>query len=368
MEEAVARFFSGSVPLGSSTPFVPSPAQLYISSQKTHSEEVITKNGIQKTVHMVVKNSPFHIVIASSNNCIDFNRTAFDASLVYDCEGLKEVDFVKNKPLEFKPTPNESGTQLDCEIRIKVLSSHHEDQLFKVKIQGYHPITKEEVPNMAMYTFPIKVISKPEQLKKRTPSKKRTLTDMIVDTISRIEKKQEEQQKMIQGLFDKQQQAIMAATLQAQTAQATYSNEIAKRQKTEEVAFWDAITAPDAQNESKKDEKKSDTPDFEDSFLNLIRSYQGMKQEEKPETIRRVIRNSSTRDTERLSELLDLFWTEGLLKERSFTRQPGASAQAVSHTNGEGCQCPDCPHKVELERIDEFYKEFLSTGVSFPGF
>jgi len=101
--------------------------------------------------------------------------------------------------------------------------------------------------------------------------------------------------------------------------------------------------------------------------LNLIRSYQGMKQEEKPETIRRVIRNSSTRDTERLSELLDLFWTEGLLKERSFTRQPGTSVQTHDHTNnGEACQCPDCPHKVELERIDEilqripFHWSFIS--------
>jgi hypothetical protein len=377
MEDAVASFFSGSVPIGhalSQSAFPAPIPHLYIVSQKTHSEEVISKNGIQKNVHMVVKNSPFHIVVQMSNGSIDFNRVAFDSSLVYDCEGLKEVDFVKAKPVEFKPTPNENGTQLDCELRIKVLSSHHEDQLFKIKIQGFHPISKEEIPGLVLYTFPIKVISKPEQLKKRAPSKKRTLTDMIVDTISRIEKKQEEQQKMIERML--QQQAIAAANLQQLGPQhLPQSQESSKRQRTEEVAFWDAITS-DANSCNNKEEKKGETADFEETFIGLIRAYQTMKDEEKPETIRRVIRNSSTRDTERVSELLDLFWTEGLLKERSFSgRQPGTICTQSggglggnSNSNSEGCNCIDCPHKQELERVDEFYKEFLNSGVNFPGF
>lgn len=375
MEEAVATFFSGSVPLGqSSTPFPAVAPQLYITGQKTHSEEVITKNGLQKTIHMVVKNSPFHIVLGLANSPLDFNRIAFDSSLVYDCDGFKEVDFVKAKPLEFKATPNDQGNSLDCEIRIKVLSSHHEDQLFRVKIQGYHPISKEEIPGLTLYSFPIKVISKPEQLKKRAPSKKRSLTDMIVDTITRIEKKQQEQQSLIEKML--QNQAVASANLQQQQAIGfqNFAMEISKKQRTEEVAFWDAITAPDGQTiqKDKEEGKKAEqqTPEFEDAFSNLIKSYNAMKAEEKPETIRKVIRNSSTRDTERLSEMLDLFWTEGLLKERSFgTRQPGTtSTQSGNGHTGEGCSCQECPHKVELERIDEFYKEFLSSGVSFPGF
>ncbi len=105
--------------------------------------------------------------------------------------------------------------------------------------------------------------------------------------------------------------------------------------------------------------------EFEDAFVSLVKHYTGMKPEEKSETIRKIIRNSSARDTERLSELLDLFWTEGLQKElgsRSNVRDRALQAGLVK--DNETCSCADCPHKLELERIDEFYKEFLSSGVS----
>jgi hypothetical protein len=88
-----------------------------------------------------------------------------------------------------------------------------------------------------------------------------------------------------------------------------------------------------------------------------------MKPEEKPEVIRKLVRNSSTRETERLSELLDLFWTEGLQKELGPSRN--SLRNVVDHQSNvgeEGCHCPECPHKQELERIDEFYKEFLTSG------
>lgn len=55
------------------------------------------KGGVEKTVHVVVKGSPFYFTIGSSNPNfrIDFSQIAFDASLVYDCVGDKEVDFVR---------------------------------------------------------------------------------------------------------------------------------------------------------------------------------------------------------------------------------------------------------------------------------
>jgi hypothetical protein len=116
--EGLERFFSGSVPLNLSVPMIHAPhfpttsysPQLAILSQRTHSEEIVSKNGIQKTLHIVVKNSPFHfqLGIANANVCkIDFNQIAFDAQLLYDCEGDKEVDFVKVKPMEFKASASE---------------------------------------------------------------------------------------------------------------------------------------------------------------------------------------------------------------------------------------------------------------------
>jgi len=226
--------------------------------------------------------------------------------------------------------------------------------LFRVKIQGFHPLTREELPGLSVITPPIKVISKPEQLKKKQPSKKRTLSDMLVDTMVRIEKKQEEQQQLLERMM-KHQNDHVSSTLE-------------KKQKTDELSssLWEILPDPskECEKESKKEEKALD---FEEAFGNLMRAYNSMSPEERPETIRKVIRNSSTRDTERLSELLDLFWTEGLQREPSFGGKQNTRDRLAVMGREEGCTCTDCPHKVELERIDEFYKEFLSTGVAVPG-
>jgi len=327
------------------TPFSQQP-QLIITDQKTHSEEIICKNGFQKTVHIVVKNSPFHfqLGLANSNTCkIDFSQVAFDAHLIYDCEGDKEVDFVKVKPMEFKSTPSENGKILETELRIKVLTSQHEDMLFKVRIVGSNPITREEIPGMSIISQPIKVISKPEQLKKKQSNKKRNVTDLMADTINRIEKKQEEQKKLIEKLIEQQ------------------NEKVEKKQKRDNLSpnpsfGWEELEVM----------KEKSEIDFEESFSNLVKSYNAMKPSEKPEIIRKLIRNSSARDTERLSELLDLFWTEGLQKEFG-SRSSARDRSAHLIKDVDSCNCVECPHKAELERIDEFYKEFLSTsGVNPP--
>jgi hypothetical protein len=100
--------------------------------------------------------------------------------------------------------------------------------------------------------------------------------------------------------------------------------------------------------------------EFEAAFSTLMKSYNQMTAEEKPEAIRSIIRVSSARDTERVRELFDLFWAEGLQKDLgdSYTHRP------ASFGKSDGCTCSECPHKQELERIDDFYKEFLSSGVS----
>jgi hypothetical protein len=79
--------------------------------------------------------------------------------------------------------------------------------LFRVKIQGFNPITREPILGLCLFTPPIKVISKPEQIKKK-PSKKRTVTDTLVDTVSRIEKKQEEQRALIEKLIQAQSHPV----------------------------------------------------------------------------------------------------------------------------------------------------------------
>ena len=106
------------------------------------------------------------------------------------------------------------------------------DMFFKVKIQGQDPVSKQDVPNLKVITAPIKVISKPEQLKKRQPAplpipnmtasttstpiampitntianppttnKKRTVNDLVVEAVTRIEKQQYEQNGVLERIM-----------------------------------------------------------------------------------------------------------------------------------------------------------------------
>lgn len=394
------RFFplgSGSVPVSqmhnsrndSGYPLLNQP-QLVILSHKTHADEVVSRNGLQKNIHVVVKNSPFSFTLGVTNasSCrVDLNQIAFEGHLVYDCEGEKEVDFVKVKPVEFKFVPSETGDRLECEVRIKVLTSQHEDMLFKVKIQGYHPLTRVELAGMTIVSSAIKVISKPEQLKKnKSPGataavvptgvpapvangKKRSATEMLAETVARIEAKQEEQQRLIAKLLQQQTETSQIIE-KKQRLNDDLSNSSSSASSLS--MGWDqlgnditpsSVSSISNSPQSFPPQQDKVLPSFEEAFLNLIRAYNLMSTEEKPEIIRKLIRNLPPREVERLSELLDLFWTEGLQKELGSGRSGhDVSFSSSFNTSVDGCSCNECPHKLELEKIDEFYKEFLSSG------
>jgi len=181
---------------------------MHVNNHNTPSDEKFTRNGIVRTVYVVIKNTPFQINLALAKNVIhnqivDFTHFTLDVRLIYENEGPveKEVDFVKIKPAEFKQTNNERADQTNLEMRIKVLTSQHEDMFFRAKIVALDPKTGREFnPSIFCYSDPIKVISKPEQIKKKKPTKKRTLTDMLVETVTRIEKQQTDQQKLIEKI------------------------------------------------------------------------------------------------------------------------------------------------------------------------
>jgi len=174
-------------------------------------------------------------------------------------------------------------------------------------------------------------------------------------------KKQEDQQRLIERMFQQQAQQLTIIASNPQTSSCAPSE---KRQRKDENTslFWDDLAGQLTEKHEEKD------LEFEDAFVNLLKAYNLLRQEEKPETIRKLIRNSSTRDVDKLSEFLDLFWVEGLQKEPSLGQRTSSGHSNNMHKE-DGCCCADCPHKQELERIDEFYKEFLCSGVSMaPNF
>lgn len=146
--------------------------ELSLLRQSSLHEEKVTKNGSTYNVHVVVKNSPFQVALALKSAKGDsFTQCAYDIRLVYDeSADNKEVAFVKVKPVEYKPTINEMGDQISFDVKIKVLSSHHEDNFFRLKIEVWDP-QNEAFPKLMTMSAPIKVISKPlKHRKKASPS------------------------------------------------------------------------------------------------------------------------------------------------------------------------------------------------------
>lgn len=329
--------------------------RLSISRHDSPGEERHIRGGVARTVHVVVKNTvlPLQLALAGvPSPAVNFNSFSVDVSLWYDTEGMleKEVDFLKVKPLSFKYAVANGGLAATVELKIKCLTSQHEDSFFRAKITALDPRTGREFsPSLFAVSEPIKVISKPEQLKKRKIAKKRTLTDMLVETVARIERQQQTQAALIERL----------AEAAARPAAPVPMEDISAPRSAPAPASASASSAP-APATNVNNNNAPQPVEFEVAFSQFLASYHSLPSEERAEKVRRLVRGSSSRDTEKLSELIDLFTTEGLNQP-----PPGSDLTA----GGASCQCAACPHRAELAKIDDFYKEFLSSpllGDSVP--
>jgi len=91
----------------------------------------------------------------------------------------------------------------------------------------------------------------------------------------------------------------------------------------------------------------------------MLRSYTQMNAEEKAERTRKILRSLTQRDVEQLEELFDIMSTVGIKTQPSTLAQSFANlsaAQSVEFSHSDACG-DDCPHKLELSRIDQFYSE-----------
>ncbi|GAM24467.1 hypothetical protein SAMD00019534_076420 [Acytostelium subglobosum LB1] len=290
--------------------------RLEVIQQTSPFEEKVTMNGIPKNIRVVIKNSPFNVQLKLKKHDVDLNNVAFEATLLYDNDEEpleeKEVDFVKNKPVEYKATPNDTGDTVTCEVRIKVLTSQHEDMFFRVKIAGHEPVSKQIIPNLFAITHPIKVISKPEQLKKKQPQKKRSWNDILLDSVAKIQMQQSEQQRLIEKLIDHNfKQTMVAHSMLSTNGGMSATNfpalTLNGHTTSTSTTTTTTLTAPNGNNLTLQQKME-----FEDAFKQMMSAYIHLDPRQRAEKVRRVFRNASSRDSETLSELLDLFITEGV--------------------------------------------------------
>jgi hypothetical protein len=314
-----------------------SETRLEVTKQTSLAEEKFAKNGVQKNVHVVVKNTGFSVTLALAPSHIpelDFRRLSIDSTLLYDSDEEKAVDFVRLKPIEFKARPNETGDECTVELRIKVLTSQLEDMFFRIRFRALDSLTKAYIPHLVTYSEPIKVISKPDQIKKKPhKTKKRNISEMVVDSLQRIEDSQNEHYRMLSQLHNK-----------LQRTSTEISTQIAARPHPSSSHHH---LQPD---------------DFEHAFSGFMTAFNGLPADERPTKIRKLIRSTSSREIDQLTEMLDMFWAEGLQKQLRIQQQQQSDAEMAAGAARAVCDLDECPHKKELARIDEFYKEFLSTS------
>jgi len=317
-------------------------SQLVIIRQSSLTIETVSKNGLQQRVYVVVKNQPFLVQVGLLSSIrvdgqlVDFSRFQIEARLVYDCENYKEVDFVKLKPMDVKSHVSERGDQVTVEIRAKVLTSQLEDMLFRVRLSAIHPITKKRIEQLTVYSEPVKVVSKPEQVKRKKapvvvakkvsplPVAKKEPNEVLSEALAKIEMTCSQQKLLLSQISDTVHQ---------------HTN-LLQNFHLEEVPTTD---------KKRKLVAEPELSPFEIAFKQFMAAYNNVQHEERPAKIRSAMKKTSARDAESLFEMLDRSQTEP--KENKEKKD----------SQGKVCSCDDCPHKRELERLDSFYNEFLST-------
>lgn len=321
-------------------PNVDSAPQLIILEHTSLAEEKFSKNGVHKNVHVVVKNTPFHITVGVKNTLssnLNFNNITAEALLMYDCEGDRFVDFVNIKPIEYKGNINGNSDKMILEIRLKKLSSHLEDMFFKIRIKGVDNNTKEDIPYLFTTSQPIKVVSKPEQVTrikqlqsgkklppKTTRKRKRSVNDMMYESIQNIEKQQEEQKEILRKILEKNNSSTCST---------------------------------DDNNNTTTTQKKGVSTDLEEALNNLLYAYENTNPIERPLKIRKVARNSSVSNTSSIIEILSHL--QSCLQGNNSSNQNVSnlpfSSDNLMQTKSSDLSLHDC----DLERIDEFYRELL---------
>jgi len=290
--------------------------KIIVEKQESLAQDKFAKNGRTKQLHIIAKNIPFSIHVAST---INLNESPLHGVLYYEFEkeeDQKEVETLKCQPLTFTAKVNDKGDKASVEIRISELSSHHDGAFFRIKFSVADPNT-----NKMFHTFtqPIKVISKRNQVKKMLerhevshveplPTPKRTSSDVITEALLRLEEQQKEQGEILRQLVA--------------------SKNSAPTENYHPIRSSHKIPDP------------SDM-DFEEAFQRFLNSWRHVPVEERTNKMRKVMKTNTEEESQSLSEFVNFYTSENCLGV--------------------------CNHKKQLEKMDNFYSDFLLEDDSVDG-
>jgi len=309
----------------------------------------------------------------------NLKQLAFDITLIYDMPDYnKEVAYVSTKPVDYKPCINDIGDEISFDAKISALSSQHEDTFFRLKITVWDPNNLTGFPQLTSLSYPIKVISKP--MNQRKPRKK---------TTPATRRKSAKNSQSSSPHSSPEYVPSTPLNTQIQPNCAAVPTELLEKldiQQQETLKLLHELKAHTEMNDVERPMKRPKIEpsielhqpippvpqlavhEFESSFSTMLRSYSLMSSEEKAETVRKVLRTLSVRDSEQLEELVDIMGTAGLKTDPTpgysvYSAFPinhhhdGHIGHEVSMSVPPSESVDPCPYRSELVRIDQFYNE-----------
>lgn len=342
--------------------FGSSPSLLCLLKQTSAVQEPFSRNGVTRDVHVVVKNAPFNVDIGFAPSVYvektnDFRYLALDVTLLYDCDNYKSVYFVNSKPITFKPKISENGETLSLQCRIQALTSQHEGQFFRIYVKAYNPTRPDDAEAFFISSEPIKVVSKPEQLRSKAErgkkvNKKRTMNDVLNDRVQHLEEQQQMHLRLLEALFSQQDDLSKRLDPKLQdllrgsfiSSSSSYGSEdehgpaggdevgnSCSSSSSPAIVGGVSIELPLEEKEDKGKEKD----EFEDLFGKFLKAYNNMDPKERPGKVRRVLKSCSAKELSNLPELVDLFAQESCAAHEMGVFIDHSDFYA-SHANGGG--------------------------------
>jgi len=221
---------------------------------------------------------------------------------------------------------NESANVATFEVRLMVLTSQMEDMNFRVAILPIDPYSKNRLDDCVVLSEPIRVVSKPEQARRGQPSietlanprKKRSnpatsITDdsSVNDYLCRLESQVNQQQDILTKLCE-----------------TTQLNQI---QNSNILRLL---------NESKVQQDQNQ-PDFETAYQLFSHAYLRCEPSERPIKLRRLL--SASNQEGPLADIIQVVNCHAPTSDVTWDTSPSS------------CSCKDCPHKKELDNMENFF-------------
>jgi hypothetical protein len=331
----------------------PLPPRLQLVKQECTSMLRIAKEGVIKTVYVVVKNSPFHLEIYCTDlTPIDYNNIRFDATVVYDAEGDRQVDYVKEEPMSFRLVDMERD-RFKLEVRIKILTSQHEDMLFRVRLLGIDVKSGLPIPSMTVLSAPIKVISK-KDTKRHTkrkavehiPSSPDTHGSstgtvpspdsfLLAEHLRRIEQSEQIQQASLAQLHQKFEDLKQTISLSLPSSTPTLlSPRASLSMSIEEPSAFTSLqnlSSLPVNGDAQPVPQPKDI--FEDSFIRCLSTFAVMNADDRLTNIRKVLNHQDTQSLlPALRDFIHLIWQED--PKRKLSSSPTETAALSDFLRG----------------------------------